>query len=208
VSSPQENAGLDNLIQFPYVFESLRSAGVANFTFDGNWRSGLRNHVRILPEYQDEPDWRAREVSVIMYEGNCHRLMAFLRNHTVDSYPQWLKPNTISTPVNFYMEVKATNLGAMQHAILHEPEAASIDARQENACDPVSSEPPPRIYSSSSEFLICSPAASEYKRISTRGILESIPYRLLPMNGRSYQRRRIGQCGRVLKCRYTYQYRK
>ncbi|KIW72175.1 hypothetical protein, variant [Phialophora macrospora] len=90
-----------------YVFELLKACGVTNFSID-NWQSSIRHYVNVLPEYATEPSWYGREVSDIMYKGNCPRLMDMLRRNTTFPYPAWLESGT-STPVNYHVEVKTTS---------------------------------------------------------------------------------------------------
>ncbi|OAG40830.1 hypothetical protein AYO21_04907 [Fonsecaea monophora] len=96
-----------------YVFELLKSCGVTNFSID-NWQSSIRHYVNILPEYADEPAWHGREISDVMYEGNCPRLMEFLGDNTTFPYPAWLGhesgETSMSRPVvNYHIEVKTTS---------------------------------------------------------------------------------------------------
>ncbi|ETI26864.1 hypothetical protein G647_10310 [Cladophialophora carrionii CBS 160.54] len=96
-----------------YVFEFLKACGVTNFGID-QWQSSIRHYVNILPEYADEPSWQGREISDIMYEGNCPRLMELLRENTTLPYPAWLGlesgATSMSTPVvNYHIEVKTTS---------------------------------------------------------------------------------------------------
>ncbi|RVX68617.1 hypothetical protein B0A52_07044 [Exophiala mesophila] len=95
-----------------YVFEFLKTCGVTNFNIE-NWQSSIRHYVNVLPEYADEPPWHGREISDIMYEGNCSRLMELLRDNTTFRYPAWLGiqsgATSMSTPVvNYHIEVKTT----------------------------------------------------------------------------------------------------
>ncbi|OAL29177.1 hypothetical protein AYO20_09230 [Fonsecaea nubica] len=96
-----------------YVFELLKACGVTNFSID-NWQSSIRHYVNILPEYADEPAWHGREISDVMYEGNCPRLMEFLGDNTTFPYPAWLGHESggtsMSRPVvNYHIEVKTTS---------------------------------------------------------------------------------------------------
>lgn len=95
------------------MFELLKACGVTNFGID-KWQSSIRHYVNILPEYADEPSWHGREISDIMYEGNCPRLMELLRENTTCPYPAWLGlesgATSMSTPVvNYHIEVKTTS---------------------------------------------------------------------------------------------------
>lgn len=81
---------------------------MSNFTID-NWQSSIRRYVSILPEYQDEPTWTGREISDIMYSGNCPRLMDILRRNTTFPYPVWLESATTSTAVHYHIEIKTTS---------------------------------------------------------------------------------------------------
>ncbi|KAK5286430.1 hypothetical protein LTR43_010495 [Exophiala xenobiotica] len=92
-----------------FVFELLKSFRVSDFSID-NWQSSIRHYVRELPEYANEPTWRGREISDIMYEGNCPRLMDILRQHTTFAYPPWLEAG-VTTPaaVRYHIEVKTTS---------------------------------------------------------------------------------------------------
>ncbi|KIX09215.1 uncharacterized protein Z518_00294 [Rhinocladiella mackenziei CBS 650.93] len=89
------------------VFELLKARHVSNFTID-NWRSSIRYLVSVLPEYAEEAAWTGREISDIMYKGNCSHLMDFLRQNTVHPYPPWLDSSTSAFPVQYHIEVKTT----------------------------------------------------------------------------------------------------
>jgi hypothetical protein len=82
---------------------------VSDFSID-NWQSSIRHYVSELPEYANEPTWRGREISDIMYEGNCSRLMDILRQNTTFAYPPWLEAG-VTTPaaVRYHIEVKTTS---------------------------------------------------------------------------------------------------
>ena len=64
--------------------------------------------MNVLPEYAAKPPFEGREISDIMYEGNCPRLKDMLRENTTLPYPTWLD-SISSTPINFHIEVKATS---------------------------------------------------------------------------------------------------
>ncbi|KIW14560.1 hypothetical protein PV08_07344 [Exophiala spinifera] len=95
-----------------YVFELLKACGVTNFSIE-NWQSSIRRYVNILPEYASEPSWHGREISDIMYEGNCPQLMKLLRENTTLPYPAWLGLGSSGTStsrpaVNYHIQVKTT----------------------------------------------------------------------------------------------------
>lgn len=86
-----------------------------NFTID-NWRSSIRDYVKVLPDYQDVPKWDGFEVSDVMYEGHSLQLMHILLKNSVSPAPAWLDdlatalPTTASgSPVNYHIEVKTTS---------------------------------------------------------------------------------------------------
>ncbi|KAK5457302.1 hypothetical protein LTS15_005083 [Exophiala xenobiotica] len=92
-----------------FVFELLKSSRVSDFSID-NWQSSIRHYVRELPEYANEPPWRGREISDIMYEGKCPRLMDILRQNTTFAYPPWLEAGeTAPAAVRYHIEVKTTS---------------------------------------------------------------------------------------------------
>lgn len=79
---------------------------MTHFTLD-NWQSSIRHNVRALHEYRDMQPWTGREVSDIMYLGDCNQLRQFLRQHSSNPYPPWIDATT-PTPLQYHIEVKTT----------------------------------------------------------------------------------------------------
>lgn len=97
-----------------FVYERFRALRFPNFGI-GNWRSGIRSHVRAHPSYSELQAWTAPEIADIMYEDNSGQMETFLRKISFQSFPQ---SSTASEwgpgePIEYLIEVKTT-LGPCQ----------------------------------------------------------------------------------------------
>lgn len=115
---------------------------MTDFSLD-NWQSSIRHYVKELPAYQDVPPWQGREISDIMYEGNCPRLVSILRQNTKSALPAWYRTGTPQGAVKYHIEVKTTS-GPCNTPFFMSPRQYNL--MREKACDPHSMTAPEEVF--------------------------------------------------------------
>ncbi|KAI1610079.1 hypothetical protein EDD36DRAFT_445465 [Exophiala viscosa] len=97
-----------------YIFERLKDLALDAFSAN-NWRSRIRNEVKVHPDYADSLQFNGPETADIVYTDVAGQLSRFLQANCYEGFPAVTIPSQSDrffgqqvTPITYYLEVKTT----------------------------------------------------------------------------------------------------